>query len=188
MLKKCSKCKQEKDKESFYANKRVKDGLNTFCILCHKADNVARKAKNRADPVFRKAELLYKKEYRERTVEQRTNYMNEWREKNKTHTLEYGKQYRAKNRAHYTFLTQKRKIALLNRTPKWLSEDDLWLIKEIYELANLRSSVTNVRWHVDHIIPLRGKNVSGLHVPQNLRVITWKENQKKTNKFLEVAC
>jgi hypothetical protein len=187
MLKKCSKCKQEKDTSLFYANKRVKDGVNTFCISCHKADNVARKAKNRADPVFRAAELLYKKEYRERTVVQRAKYMDYWREKNKQRAAEYGKKYRAENKALCNFLCQRRKIDLLNRTPKWLSKDDLWFIKEAYELAILRSKLTKVQWHVDHIIPLRGKYVSGLHVPQNLRVVTWKENQSKTNKF-EVQC
>jgi len=183
-LKTCNKCQQEKDTSLFYANKRMKDGVNTFCIACHKADNVARKAKNRADPVFKKTELLYKKEYRDRTVEQRSEYMGKWREENKAHTLQYGKKYRAANKARYNYLCQKRKIDLLNRTPKWLDIDDLWIIKEAYELAARRSEVTKVSWHVDHIIPLRGKNVSGLHVPQNLRVIVWKENQRKTNKFV----
>ena len=38
-------------------------------------------------------------------------------------------------------------------------------------------------WHVDHIIPLQGKNVSGLHVFSNLRVIPGEENVKKSNKY-----
>jgi len=43
---------------------------------------------------------------------------------------------------------------------------------------------TGTPHHVDHIIPLRGKNVSGLHVHQNLRIISSDENQRKNNKFL----
>ena len=179
----CCKCHQDKDTTLFYANVRMKDGLNTFCKECHKADNVARKARNRADPQFKSAELAYKKQYRERTVEQRAAYIAAWREENAQHVQQYAKTYRDTNKARYAYLCQKRKIDLLNRTPKWLQDDDFWMMQEAYELAHLRTKMTGIEWHVDHTIPLRGKLVSGLHVPLNLRVVTWKENQRKTNKF-----
>ena len=181
----CCRCKQEKSADQFYANKRMKDGLNTFCISCHKADNVARKAKNRANADFRDAELAYKKEYRDRTVVQRSLYMAAWRQKNRQHQLAYSKAYRETNKTRCNFLCQKRKIDQLKRTPSWLTDDDLWVIEQAYELAALRTKMLGVEFHVDHIIPLRGKKVSGLHVPQNLRVVTWLENQRKTN-FYEV--
>lgn len=57
------------------------------------------------------------------------------------------------------------------------------MIAEAYHIAELRTKMTGIAHHVDHIIPLRGKNVSGLHVPLNLQVITFSENQRKTNKF-----
>lgn len=183
LQKHCCKCKQTKEVSLFYANPRTKDGRNSFCIVCHKADNVARKAKNRADAEFKAAELAYKKQYRERTVEERAAYIQQWRELNREHVANYSKVYRDENKARYNYLCQKRKIDLMNRTPKWLTDDDLWLIEQAYELAELRRQMTGVEWHVDHIIPLRGKIVSGLHVPLNLRVVTWKENQQKTNKF-----
>lgn len=65
------------------------------------------------------------------------------------------------------------------RTPKWLTSEDRWLIAEAYHLARLRTKTLGYEWHVDHIIPLRGKRVSGLHVPTNLQVITGKENRIK---------
>ena len=74
----------------------------------------------------------------------------------------------------------------LSRTPKWLSEEDNWLIEEIYALAILRTKLHGFSWHVDHIIPLQGKLVSGLHVPKNLQVIPWLDNIKKANKHLPV--
>jgi hypothetical protein len=71
----------------------------------------------------------------------------------------------------------------MHRTPKWLTSDDMWLMEQAYELARLRQQITGGEWHVDHIVPLRGKNVSGLHVPLNLRVIPRALNQRKANKF-----
>ena len=182
-LKTCTRCKQDKDVGLFYANKRMKDGLNTFCIKCHKADNTARKAKNRANPDFKAAELAYKKIYRGRTVAERSAYMAQWRAANKQHVTQYSRQYRSANKPKYAYLCQKRKIDLLARTPRWLTPDDFWIMEEAYTLAALRTKMFGVPHHVDHVIPLRGKLVSGLHVPTNLRVVTWKENQRKTNKF-----
>ena len=71
----------------------------------------------------------------------------------------------------------------LSAFPNWLDEDELWLIEEIYELAQHRTRITRVKWDVDHIIPLQGNTVSGLHIPQNLQVIPAKYNQIKGNRY-----
>jgi hypothetical protein len=82
--------------------------------------------------------------------------------------------------------TRQRQLAKIQRTPSWLTEDDHWLIEQAYELAQLRTSMFGFPWHVDHVIPLRGVKVSGLHVPNNLRVIPGAENSRKGNR-MEVA-
>ena len=69
------------------------------------------------------------------------------------------------------------------RTPKWLTEDDLLHIKCLYQVAAMRTRESGYEWHVDHVVPLHGKNVSGLHVPNNLRVIPASENCRKSNKW-----
>lgn len=86
---------------------------------------------------------------------------------------------KAKNLASHT----KRRTAKLQRTPAWLTVDDFWMIEQAYELAALRTKMFGFSWHVDHIIPLQGKFVSGLHVPTNVRVIPGIENVKKANRY-----
>jgi len=69
------------------------------------------------------------------------------------------------------------------RVPQWLTSDDRWLMREAYKLAKLRTQLFGFIWEVDHIIPLRGEFVSGLHVPTNLQVIPKTENRNKRNHY-----
>lgn len=65
----------------------------------------------------------------------------------------------------------RRRAVEIHRKPKWLTADDMWAIKEIYALSALRTEQFGFAWHVDHIVPLQGEFVCGLHVPNNLQVI-----------------
>jgi hypothetical protein len=79
--------------------------------------------------------------------------------------------------------TRKRQTSKIQRTPTWLGVDDFWIIKEAYALAKLRERVVGGKWHVDHIVPLQGGNVSGLHVPWNIQVIPAELNLQKRNRW-----
>jgi len=192
--KQCSCCKQIKPASEYYKSARASSGLNSYCIQCHKANNIARKRENRSDPQFRAAELIYKKQYRANNQESIKQYMQEWRannpnraaeyhQENISYRKEYAKNYRQNNKAKINAKTRKRQAAQINRTPLWLSADELWLIQEIYDLAVIRTNQFGFSWHVDHIVPLQGKLVSGLHVPENLQVIPAIMNIKKHNLF-----
>jgi hypothetical protein len=94
------------------------------------------------------------------------------------------KVYRQANKGKIIALATLRKKYIRQRTPSWLSKDDKWLIKEVYDLAALRTKMFEFSWHVDHVIPLQGETVSGLHVLNNLQVIPGVENIRKKNKVL----
>lgn len=74
----------------------------------------------------------------------------------------------------------RRRIALQNATPSWADHE---AIDAFYTEAKRLSAVTGTKHDVDHIIPLQGKHVCGLHVPWNLRVITKTDNVRKHANF-----
>lgn len=80
------------------------------------------------------------------------------------------KQYRDDASKLYAKFRNKR---VRQATPKWA---DLKAIKEFYRACP-------VGYHVDHIVPLKGKDISGLHVLENLQYLLAKDNLKKSNKI-----
>lgn len=68
----------------------------------------------------------------------------------------------------------KRHAAKLLRTPPWA---DFKAISEFYEACP-------PGMEVDHIVPLQGKNVSGLHVRENLQYLSEEDNRSKSNTFV----
>lgn len=69
---------------------------------------------------------------------------------------------------------------MLKRMPPWANKK---AIREFYKEARRLTVETGVLHHVDHIIPLTGREVSGLHVESNLQVLTQRENNRKHNHF-----
>ena len=108
---------------------------------------------------------------------------HEYYEQNKSQILHRKKQYKKQNRAHYTALGRLRETKKTHRTPPWLTVEQQQEIRQIYHDAAVRTKTDGIAYHVDHIVPLCGKNVSGLHVPWNLQILTATENLKKHNKL-----
>jgi hypothetical protein len=163
MNKTCTKCLIEKSIAEFYKqSKRGSMGVRGSCKLC---DNSAKKA------------------YRELNKESVAKLKKSEYERNKEHHLEQKKKYRQENKGKINHLVSLRKKIIKQRTPNWLTEIDFERIRNEYRLAELQSKVTGEPWHVDHIIPLQGKLVSGLHVPSNLQAMRGIENISKKNKF-----
>ena len=107
-----------------------------------------------------------------------------WIKANPQRAAEISKKCRLKNKARVLDNKAKYRASKRNRTPIWVDKEHLWLIKQAYELAILRKKLFGFEWHVDHIVPLNGKLVSGLHVIENLQVIPGAENLLKNNKYV----
>lgn len=113
------------------------------------------------------------------------------RDETRRHQQENREYWREMNRRSYRNWTceqrQKRNLEGLmrHRRTKVASRGDEFtefVFMEAYDLAKRRESTTGFKWHIDHIIPLNGKNVSGLHVWNNLQVIPASVNLSKGNK------
>jgi len=80
----------------------------------------------------------------------------------------------------------RRRTALARATPKWADKDEIQRIYAIRDLFN-RKYPRFAPFHVDHIIPIQGRMVCGLHVAANLTIIPATENIKKGNRFSDDA-
>lgn len=154
----CKSCKAKKDKAYYEANKE------------------ARKAKVRE---YYHANKDKRKEYlsREEVKPLRAAYAKKYWAKAPAHVKENRRRFTAewaeKNQGRRNAVEAKRRFVKERATPKWA---DLDAIREFYVNCP-------VGYEVDHIIPLKGKYVTGLHVLENLQYLTREENRKKSNKF-----
>lgn len=135
------------------------------------------------NPPLRKKVLDYGSAYRKANREKVEATKRKWSTAHSELVKLYAKRTRAKNRGVVVANTVKRRLAKIHRTPKWIGPEEQWLMKEAYELAARRTKLLGFAWHVDHIIPLQGKTVSGLHVPNNLQVIPAVVNIRKGNRL-----
>jgi len=112
------------------------------------------------------------KAYREANREKVYAYNKKYKENNPEKIKAWQKEYRENNRGIFTAIQAKRRARNLQATPAWVN---LEAIKEIYVQCPKG-------YHVDHIVPLQGKNVCGFHVENNLQYLKAKENIRKGNR------
>jgi len=95
------------------------------------------------------------------------------------------KQYYESNKLSFIIRARSRRRNIRHQTPKWLTFEQRREIELVYEHARECSMLTGDQYAVDHIVPLKGKNVCGLHVPWNLQVLPSDINDSKGNKLIE---
>ena len=184
----CTKCAEVKTVDMFY--KANGNGLRGECKTCSKLaesirakanpqkQNARQKAWRDANPNKAKAIATKHFQANKEVMYQRSAV---WREKNREYANQLSCLWAKKNPAKASAQASKRRARLLNATPEWA---DFNAMQIEYDLAEWCSKVTGVKYHVDHIVPLQGKNVCGLHVHKNLRVIPAKDNHVKSNKHI----
>lgn len=208
MIKQCKGCNKLLDSSEFYSVKMNKDGLRGKCKKCtcidtnkycksnpekYKAYSKTRRAENASD--VRAAKNAYYKKNRDKLLKQdkasrernKEAYLSRERKWYKNRTDEqvlakkkYRKEYIKKNAPAFRAYAATKKAIKIQTKPLWANNE---YIKLFYVLAKIEENRVGEKVHVDHIIPLNGKNVCGLHCEDNLQLLTAKDNLQKYNKF-----
>jgi hypothetical protein len=129
---------------------------------------------------------LRHKRYRETNKETIKQNNEKWLNtgNNRERMNQKAKEWRQANPGKTRSYVRNRQAAQMQRTPKWLTHEDFSKIEMMYAKAKMLEVETGIQHHVDHIIPMRGKYVSGLHVPDNLQILTANDNVRKSNRYV----
>jgi len=156
----CTRCKEDKETSNFYKDKERKTGFYPLCKICCKQDYY----KNY--DVIRARQKVYHHKNKEVLLPKMKERNKKWRQENKDKNTAKAAKYRASKLQAYVKWANKEKIDYFYRLAKTLTELSGGFVKH----------------HVDHIVPLKGKDVCGLHVEHNLQVLIDKHNLTKSNK------
>lgn len=209
-LKKCNKCQVIKSLGDFYKDKSKRDGYTTFCKECKniscklwtknnpEKNKIYKKRSNQTQNVklskkkyiennkekIKECQQKYiesshgklkRRTYIENNIEKIKEYKKSWEQKNPEKVKLSRSKYKRNNKGKINYLTNKRRRRTRLQTPIWANQE---LIRNFYINCPLG-------YEVDHIIPLCGETVSGLHTIENLQYLPAKENRKKSNKLIE---
>ena len=161
-MKLCTKCKLEKPFIAFHKNNQTKDKLTVHCRDCSNARL---------------------KEWKKQNKDHIAEYDKAWQQSNKDKKSKNYKNWQVNNREKVNSYNSYRRALEVQATPKWLKEEHYKQIESFYWLAKLQCELTDTKYEVDHIVPLKGKTVCGLHVPWNLQLLTERENRSKSNRI-----
>lgn len=148
--------------------------VNRGCVVCLHEEQNTDHGKQR-----------YRKWYNE-NIDEKLEKCREYSRKNYTKKKEYVKQWKKENKdkiSVYSLRANSRRLVNIEKSRHFVDNEFFELFTfEIEDKRKQLEELTGVRWDVDHIVPLKGTTVSGLHVPWNMQLLSKIENLRKGNR------
>jgi hypothetical protein len=198
--KRCSKCKRVLPAEQFNKANWLKSGLRPDCKSCYSAwKKDCWAAKPKSETALRQAEnaklgakglrrCKHCREIKPRTEDNFAKARDIWqvscRKCDRARTRRWATENSERYKINAADGWARRHAAKQKRTIK-LTAEQRGQIREIYAECRQRNQNNPRAWHVDHIVPMNGKTVSGLHVPWNLQILPGSVNVRKSNRTSE---
>lgn len=194
IFKTCTCCNVTLPIDDFPKHSQCRDGHYNQCRSCRNMK--IKDSKNNPESKARKAEA--DRRYRDKNKDILTEAKRDYYLKNKESLAEKAKErylsnpeptrlrtksWKENNRGKHNSNCMMRHARKLNATPEWLDEFMLLYIDEIYDKCSKLSKLSGNEYHVDHIVPLQGTSVCGLHVPWNLQILSASDNCSKQNSL-----
>lgn len=185
----CGKCGVVQELTQFNKNKNRPDGLAWDCKTCNRnrckkhfeAQPEKYKAANKVVYENNKDRYLTQaKQWAADNKEKRRAISKAYTERNPEARKQTAAKYREENKSLYAAHDSARRTRRVNAMPAWADEA---AIRAIYDECSRISKETGVKHHVDHYYPLKNELVCGLHVQDNLRIITAFDNLSKGNQI-----
>lgn len=161
-----------------YGHSAPRFTANRMCAICYRSQMEFMKGEAR-QRYLERSRVRDRNRLAERRQQQR-RYYEKWRDYRELQRSSNPITRRRTRKSQYEAMTRKKRATICR--------DDMaamiW-IDSIYSEARALTKQTGVQYSVDHIVPLRGENVCGLHVPWNLQVMTKSKNSAKGNRWDE---
>jgi hypothetical protein len=151
-----------------------------FCFACYKErkDFIVKWQEKK-----RRLAGIPKRSLGSKTDQEKKETYKKWVEENRERVNEQQRKWRQANRKKLRPYQSAYNAIRWKRTSIALAKLHFEQIVKVYEARDRKTKQTGIEHHVDHIIPILGKNICGLHVPWNMQIIPAKQNRIKSNKW-----
>lgn len=194
--KKCSRCCDLKSIHQFPVDTRTTDKRGSECLICKRIEsNNRNRRRGMAERIPQSIHDTTKQCRTCKTVMRISEFYEVSHKRNADGRMAHCKscwaarsdETRRKLAHYYTEYSNHRRAGFKKASPGWLTAEQRKEMVRIYEVSRSLGRILGCRFEVDHIVPIKGKAVCGLHVPWNLQVIPMAKNRQKSNKVFDAT-